>query len=202
MSGPLLDPWARCDSDQVGDRTRIWAFAHVCAGAVVGEDVNVGEHAYIEGGARIGDRVRVKNAALIWDGVTIEDDAFVGPRVTFTNDRLPRVDPLAPPFRPVPTRICRGATIGAAVTILCGVTVGERAFVGAGSLVLHDVPPYALVVGSPARVIGWVCTCGRRLEARDRCECGRSDHVKPAVEMDLAPAIDLDLRRPHAPAAG
>jgi acetyltransferase-like isoleucine patch superfamily enzyme len=193
MSLVVIDSWARCDSEHVGDRTRIWAFAHVCAGAVVGEDVNIGEHAYIEGGARIGDRVTVKNASLIWDGVTIEDDVFIGPRVTFTNDRIPRVDPTAPPFEPVPTRVGHGATLGACVTVRCGVHIGAYAFVGAGSLVLDDVPRHALVVGSPARVVGWVCRCGRRLDPYDVCECGRRGRLAGALDFGDPRDVALDL---------
>jgi len=139
-----------CESDDVGPRTRIWAFAHVMRGAVVGADCNIGDHAFVECGARIGDRVTVKNAVLVWDKVTVEDEAFLGPNMVFTNVRnlrsalRPRTDEF------LPTIVKRGAAIGANATIVCGVTVGERALVGAGSVVAADVPAYALVRLRPA----------------------------------------------------
>lgn len=164
---------ALCESDAVGPRTRIWAFAHVMAGAVVGADCNVGDHAFVETGARIGDRVTVKNGVAVWDKVTIEDEVFLGPNATFTNDLRPRAGFRKPPERFLPTLVRRGATLGANATVVCGVTIGAAAFVGAGAVVVHDVPSHALVVGNPARRIGWVCACGERLPAALVCECGR-----------------------------
>jgi acetyltransferase-like isoleucine patch superfamily enzyme len=164
---------ALCESDAIGPRTRIWAFAHVMPGAVVGADCNVGDHVFIETGARVGDRVIVKNNALVWDKVTLEDDVFVGPNAVFTNDLNPRVAFKNPPERFLSTRVRRGATIGANATVVCGVTVGEQAFVGAGAVVVRDVPPHALVVGNPARRIGWVCACSKTLPRTLRCACGR-----------------------------
>jgi acetyltransferase-like isoleucine patch superfamily enzyme len=164
---------ALCESDDVGPRTRVWAFAHIMKGAHVGADCNVGDHAFIESGARIGDRVTVKNCVLVWDKVTIEDEVFVGPNAVFTNDRVPRVAFKNPPESFLPTLVRRGASIGANATIVCGVTIGEQAFVGAGSVVTRDVPAYALVVGSPARSIGWMCACGAKLGTDLHCACGR-----------------------------
>ena len=165
---------ALCESDDVGARTRIWAFAHVLKGARIGADCNVGDHAFIEGGAVIGDRVTVKNCVLVWDGVTVEDDVFLGPNMVFTNDMWPRAGFKKPATAwLVPTRVERGAAIGANATIVCGVKIGAAAFIGAGSVVVRDVPAHALVVGSPARRIGWVCACGARLAANLVCGCGR-----------------------------
>lgn len=164
---------ALCESDKVGPRTRIWAFAHVMQGAVVGADCNVGDHAFIESGARIGDRVIVKNGVLVWDKVTVEDDVFLGPNMVFTNDIHPRVAFKNPPERFLPTLVKRGASIGANATIVCGVTIGEQAFIGAGAVVIRDVPAHALVVGNPARRIGWVCACSQKLPAALTCVCGR-----------------------------
>jgi acetyltransferase-like isoleucine patch superfamily enzyme len=169
----FVHPHALCESDDVGPRTRIWAFAHVMKGAHVGADCNVGDHAFIESGARVGDRVIVKNRALIWDKVTIEDEVFVGPAAVFTNDWNPRVAFKNPPERFLPTLVRRGATIGANATVVCGVTIGAQAFVGAGSVVVRDVPAHALVVGNPARRTGWVCACTRKLSRELRCACGR-----------------------------
>jgi acetyltransferase-like isoleucine patch superfamily enzyme len=175
-----------CESDAVGPRTRVWAFAHVMEGAVVGADCNVGDHAFIERGARLGDRVTVKNAVLVWDGVTIEDEVFLGPNMVFTNVRDLRAALRPRPEQFLPTRIRRGASIGANATIVCGVTVGERALVGAGSVVAADVPAYALVVGNPARRVAWVCECGKHLPADLACACARRYRILGA--QGLAPA--------------
>lgn len=165
----LVEPGAR-----IGAGTRVWAFAHVLAGARVGRDCNLCDGVFVEGGARVGDRVTVKNGVMLWDRVTVEADVFIGPHVVFTNDRNPRAAFKKPPARFEPTRVRRGASLGANATVVCGVTLGPHCFVGAGSVVVDDVPPYALVVGNPARQVGWVCACGERLAASLTCTCGRS----------------------------
>ncbi len=165
---------ALCESDDIGPRTRIWAFAHVLKGAVVGADCNIGDCAFIEGGARLGDRVTVKNAVLVWDKVSVEDDVFLGPNMVFTNDLMPRSAFKKSPDQFLPTRVGKGATLGANCTIVCGVDIGAQAFIGAGAVVVQDVPAHALVVGNPSRQIGWVCTCGEKLPEPLRCACGRS----------------------------
>lgn len=174
VSGVFVHPQALCESDQVGDGTRVWAFAHVMKGAVVGVDCNVGGGAFVEAGAVIGDRVTIKNHVLVWDRVTVEDDVFLGPNAVFTNDMNPRAAFKKPEDDFLPTVVRKGASIGANATIVCGTTIGEGAFVGAGSVVTEDVPSYALVVGNPARRIGWMCACGERLGDDLRCSCGRS----------------------------
>jgi acetyltransferase-like isoleucine patch superfamily enzyme len=146
-------------------------------GAHIGRDCNICDHVYVEGGARIGDGVTVKNRVLIWDGVTIEDCAFIGPGVIFTNDRYPRsrglieVTDRYKDCRNWLTRttVRRGASIGAGAVILPGLTVGRFACVGAGAVVTRDVEDHRMVAGNPARIIGWVCVCGARLN--DRCCC-------------------------------
>lgn len=177
----FVHPSAICESPSVGDGTRIWAFAHVLDGAVVGRRCNIADHVFIEGGVRIGDRVTIKNGVQVFRGVTIEDDAFVGPSVVFTNDRYPR-SPRMPEVAAryareedwlSPTMIRRGATIGAASVILPGVEIGAYATVGAGAVVTHSVPPHRLVVGSPAKPVGWVCVCGYRVEAPWTCKSCR-----------------------------
>lgn len=181
MTKPFVHPRALCESDDVGEGTRVWAFAHVLAGAKVGRDCNIGDHAYVEAGAVVGDRVTVKNGVLLWDRVTVEDDVFLGPHVVFTNDLDPRAAYKKPPADFLPTRVRRGATVGANATIVCGVTLGEGCFVGAGSVVTRDVPAHALVVGNPAKQRGWVCDCGKRLprERHDavRRGCGKAWRV-------------------------
>lgn len=169
----LVHEKALCESADIGPRTRVWAFAHVMAGARIGSDCNVGGHAFIENGAVVGNRVTVKNNVLIWDKVTVEDDVFIGPNAVFTNDLNPRATVKKPASDLVPTLVRTGATIGANATIVCGVTVGRYAFVGAGAVVTANVLTHALVVGNPARRVGWACECGRRLPDDLRCGCGR-----------------------------
>jgi acetyltransferase-like isoleucine patch superfamily enzyme len=176
----VVDPLARCDSDAVGAGTVVWAFAHVAQGAVVGRSCKIGEHSYIEGGATIGDRVTVKNAALIWEGVHVGDDVFLGPRVTFTNDPRPRAHRRRGADELGATTVQDGASLGASVTVVCGVTIGQNALVGAGSLVRADVPAHALVVGVPARQVGWVCRCGEQLDEHLTCAACGSRHDRDA----------------------
>lgn len=168
----FVHPKGLCESDRVGPRTRVWAFAHVLPGARIGADCNIGDHAFIEGGAVIGDRVTVKNAVLVWDGVTVEDEVFLGPNMVFTNDLRPRAAFKKGPGGLLPTTVRRGATIGANATIVCGIEIGPQAFVAAGAVVAGDVPAHALVAGNPARRVGWVCTCGERLAAGDAQDGG------------------------------
>jgi acetyltransferase-like isoleucine patch superfamily enzyme len=170
----FVHPLALCETEHVGPRTRIWAFAHLLPGARIGADCNIGDHAFIEGGVRIGNRVTVKNASLLWDGVTLEDDVFLGPNVVFTNDPTPRATIRKPSPELLPTLVRRGASVGANATIVCGVTIGAGAFIAAGAVVIRDVEPYAMVAGNPARLIGWACACGLKLGPDLRCGCGRA----------------------------
>ena len=141
------------ETESVGTGTRIWAYAHVLPGAVVGADCNLCDHTFIENDVRIGDRVTIKSGVQLWDGVTLEDDVFVGPNATFSNDPFPRSRQR--PERFERTLVKRGASSGANATILPGLTIGERAMVGAGAVVTHDVPPLAIVAGNPARIVGY-----------------------------------------------
>jgi UDP-2-acetamido-3-amino-2,3-dideoxy-glucuronate N-acetyltransferase len=166
---------ACCESDDVGPRTRIWAFAHVLAGARIGADCNVGGHAFVEGGAVVGDGVTIKNGVLLWSGVTVEDEVFLGPGVVFTNDASPRAPYPKGPAGWRATLVRRGTTVGANATVLSGLTIGPWAMVGAGGVVTGDVPGHAIVVGNPARQTGWACRCGRTLPAELACPaCGRA----------------------------
>lgn len=159
------------ESDQLGQGVRVYAYAHVMPGAAIGDRTTLGDHVFVEGGAVIGANVTIKNGVLIWDGVTIHDDVFIGPGVVFTNDRRPRSPRSEVAARRyaeqpewlTPTTIGVGATLGANSTILPGAHVGAYAMVGAGSVVTRPVPPFALVVGAPAKRIGYVCRCGERL---------------------------------------
>ncbi|MGQ0506089.1 MAG: N-acetyltransferase [Myxococcaceae bacterium] len=169
----FIHPKALCEAEALGARTRVWAFAHVMKGATVGEDCNICDHAFIESGAKLGNKVTVKNCVLVFDKVTVEDEVFLGPNMVFTNDMNPRVAFKKSPDKFLPTLVRRGASIGANVTVVCGVTVGTQAFIGAGSVVVRDVPAHALMVGNPARRAGWVCACGERLRSGLSCACGR-----------------------------
>jgi UDP-2-acetamido-3-amino-2,3-dideoxy-glucuronate N-acetyltransferase len=163
---------ALVETDAIGEGTRIWAFAHVMQGAVVGSNCNIGDHAFLESNVLVGDGVTIKNGVAVWDGVSLGDHVFVGPNAVFTNDRNPRAAVKKDREQFALTDVCEGASIGANATIVCGVTIGRYAFVGAGAVVLHDIPPYALVVGNPARQIGFMCECGERLPASLICACG------------------------------
>jgi len=166
----FVHPTAIVESHDVGAGTRIWAFTHLMAGAMVGRDCNIGEHCYIERGAVIGDRVTIKNHVAVWDGLSIEDDVFIGPHAALTNDRWPRSR--NPGWVCLTTRIRRGASIGANATILGGVTIGQYALVGAGAVVTTSVADHTLVIGSPARRTHWVCRCACPLQfRRGRAEC-------------------------------
>jgi acetyltransferase-like isoleucine patch superfamily enzyme len=169
----FVHPHALCETDDVGPRTRVWAFAHLLPGARVGADCNICDFVYIEGGAVVGDGVTVKNGVQIWDRVTVGDDVFLGPNMVFTNDLDPRAAIKKSHDDLVPTDVGRGATIGANATVVCGVTIGTYAFIGAGSVVTRSVPAHGLAVGNPARRVGWVCECGQRLDGLLRCTCGR-----------------------------
>jgi UDP-2-acetamido-3-amino-2,3-dideoxy-glucuronate N-acetyltransferase len=177
VAGVYVHPQGINESDRVGDGTRIWAFAHVMKGAVVGAHCNIGEGAFVETGAVLGDHVTVKNGVAIWDRVTVENYVFLGPHAVLTNDPVPRSHPdyKGQPEKWRATRLREGATVGANATIVCGHTLEPWCFVGAGAVVTHDVPAHALVAGNPARHIGWVCRCGRRLGEDLRCgACGRA----------------------------
>ncbi len=186
MSDFFVHERGLCESDQVGEGTRIWAFAHVMKGAKIGGRCNVGDHAFIETGAVIGNRVTIKNAVLIWDGVRIEDDVFVGPNAVFTNVERPRAEFKLKREQFGTTLVRRGATIGANATIVCGVTIGEYAFVAAGAVVTKDVAAHATVAGNPASQRGWSCVCGARLPETLSCANCRRAYEQTAGGLVLA----------------
>jgi UDP-2-acetamido-3-amino-2,3-dideoxy-glucuronate N-acetyltransferase len=154
---------------QIGTGTRIWRQVHVREGASIGNNCTIGKGVYIDAHVRIGSRVKVQNHTSIFEGVTLEDGVFIGPHVCFTNDLFPRaITPSgilksAADWQITPTLVQYGASIGAGATIVCGVTIGYFALVGAGSVVVRDVPAHALVLGNPARQHGYVCRCANRL---------------------------------------
>ena len=167
-----------CESETVGKGTRVWAFAHVMKGAVLGEDCNVGECSFVETGAILGDHCTIKNGVSVWDKVVLEDYVFLGPNAVFTNDMMPRCRVKKGVDEFIPTLVKEGASIGANATIVCGVTIGRNAMIGAGSVVTKDIPDHALVFGSPARDRGWVCECGLKMEPTVRCKCGKQYELR------------------------
>jgi dTDP-4-amino-4,6-dideoxygalactose transaminase/acetyltransferase-like isoleucine patch superfamily enzyme len=217
VTPPFVHSSAIVDDDvQLGDATRIWHFAHVSEGARIGARCTLGQGTFVGRGVRLGDGVKVQNHVSIYEGVEIEDEVFLGPSCVFTNVLVPRafVDRKA---ELLPTRVGRGATIGANATVLCGNSIGSYALIGAGAVVTRDVPAHALVVGNPARRVGWACRCGVRLPdaPRPRCPaCGAAYLVDgeqckaaapdgPRSKAPEGPAADpiplVDLRAQHAP---
>jgi UDP-2-acetamido-3-amino-2,3-dideoxy-glucuronate N-acetyltransferase len=158
MADFFRHPQALVESERVGRGTRVWAFAHILPGATVGEDCNICDHTFIENDVVIGDRVTIKCGVQVWDGVRLEDDVFVGPNATFTNDPFPRSREHLEAYPP--TIVRAGASIGANATILPGLTIGRRAMVGAGAVVTRSVPANAVVAGNPARIVRYAETCG------------------------------------------
>jgi acetyltransferase-like isoleucine patch superfamily enzyme/dTDP-4-dehydrorhamnose 3,5-epimerase-like enzyme len=177
MENFFKHPNALVETENIGRDTRVWAFAHILPGAVIGEDCNLCDHTFIENDVVVGNRVTIKSGVQLWDGIILEDDVFVGPNATFTNDRFPR----SKQYSPVTPRtvVHRGASIGANATILPGLNIGQYAMVGAGTVVTKDVPPFAIVVGNPARIIGYVQS------SRERSPRQFSANSTPAGEMNL-----------------
>lgn len=146
----------------IGDDTKIWHFSHICGGAVIGKNCSFGQNVFIGNDVQIGNNVKIQNNVSVYDAVILEDDVFCGPSMVFTNVYNPRSH-IVRKHEYRKTLVQKGATIGANATIICGVTIGRYAFIGAGSLIRKDVKPYAIMVGVPAKCIGWMCKCGIKL---------------------------------------
>lgn len=172
---------------QIGSGTRIWHFVHIREGVVIGENCIVGKDVYVDFGVKIGNNVKIQNSALIYHGVTLEDGVFIGPQVCLTNDRTPRAITSGGCLKGNddwdvgPILVKYGASIGAGSVILPNVTIGQFSLVGAGAVVTRDVPDHGLVVGNPARLVGYVCCCGRKMERQ-----GTAWHC-PACNWTLKP---------------
>jgi acetyltransferase-like isoleucine patch superfamily enzyme len=189
-----IHPNALVETEDIGPGTRIYAFVHILPGAVIGADCNINDHCFIEGDVILGDRVTVKCGNYLWDGLRVEDDVFLGPNVVYTNDINPRSKQYPEAFEKI--KILKGASIGANSVLKGGITIGQYALVGMGSVVTKDVPDYALVHGNPARMHGYVCQCGSKLSGQATtkelftCECGKSyklDVNKGSLELIDAP---------------
>lgn len=179
----FIHPQGLCESETVGPGSRIWAFAHVLVGASIGREANICDYVFIEGGVVLGDRVTVKCHVALWDGVRVGNDVFIGPSSVFANDRFPRSKRHVPA---VATALEDGCSIGAGAVLTPGVTIGTYALVGAGAVVTHDVPPFTLVVGNPARPVGLVCRCGARLvQGADGLRCSVGDWTGDAPHAGM-----------------
>ena len=167
------------DGVEIGAGTCIWHFCHVLSGSRIGQGCRIGQNVVIGPRVSIGNNVKIQNSVSVYEGVTLEDDVFCGPSMVFTNINTPRsAFPRNKSADNLPTLVKRGASIGANATIICGHTIGEHALIGAGAVVTRDVPPYAVVVGNPARQRGWACECGIVLKFAAQVatcrECGRT----------------------------
>ena len=172
MNKAKVEPTSVVDKGAIiGKGTRVWNFVHVRENAEIGKNCVLADYVHVGRGVKIGNGVKLENRATVYEGVTIEDKVFVGPHVTFTNDLIPRS--FSTDWKIHPTLVKEGASIGAGTVIVCGVTIGEYALIGAGSVVTEDVPPHALAYGNPARTRGFVCRCGRKLEAEEK----KKNHV-------------------------
>jgi UDP-2-acetamido-3-amino-2,3-dideoxy-glucuronate N-acetyltransferase len=183
-----IHPTADVQSNAIGEGTTVWQGCVILPGARIGRDCNVNAFCLVEGGASLGDRVTLKCGVYVWDGVELADGVFVGPNATFTNDPWPRSKRRPSDF--ARTRVGRGASIGAAATLVAPIDIGEYALIGAGALVTKDVPSHALMVGSPARRVGWVCRCGSRLPHSLACDdCGLV-YEQSSVGLAVKPGHD------------
>ena len=172
VTNVYVDPTAIIDNGvSLGSGTKVWHFVHVMKDAKIGKDCVLADYVSVGKGVKIGNRVKLENRATVYEGVTIEDKVFVGPNVTFTNDLLPRS--FNTDWKIQLTLVKEGASIGAGTVIVCGITIGEYSLVGAGSVVTENIPPHALAYGNPARIRGFVCRCGRKLETEEK----KKDHV-------------------------
>ena len=176
MSEVYIHPTAEVsEKASIGDGTKIWNQAQVREGASIGEGCIISKNVYIDENVQIGSHVKIQNNVNVYHGVTVEDEVFLGPSMTFTNDMFPRA--FNAEWKVSDTIVRHGASIGANATIRCGIEIGEYALIGAGSTVTKDVPAHALMVGNPARQIGWVCRCGQKLNQNGTCpECGNEYH--------------------------
>jgi len=178
------------DGAVIGAGTKIWHFCHVLPGAVIGERCNLGQNVVVMGGTRIGNNVKIQNNVSIYDGVILEDDVFCGPSCVFTNVTNPRSH-VSRKSEYRQTLVRRGSSIGANATIVCGVTLGEYSFIGAGAVIRSDVPAYALMVGVPARQVGWMCQCGVRLQVQNGpascAACGATYREREGILEQIDP---------------
>jgi len=170
------------DGAIIGSNTNIWHFSHICKGATIGANCSIGQNVYIAPSAIIGDNVKIQNNVSVYDGVILEDDVFCGPSMVFTNVINPR-SYINKKDEYKQTLVKRRATIGANATIVCGVTIGEYAFIAAGAVVTKNVPNHALIMGVPGKQEGWICECGATLDVFSCLECEKEYNLTPRGEL-------------------
>jgi acetyltransferase-like isoleucine patch superfamily enzyme/dTDP-4-dehydrorhamnose 3,5-epimerase-like enzyme len=188
---PFIHAQALVESPHIGAGSRVWAFAHILPGARIGRDANICDHVFIENVVQLGDRVTVKCGVQLWDGVQVDDDVFIGPNVTFSNDPFPRSKQR--PEQPLRTWVRKGASIGANATIRPGLTIGAGAMVQDGAVVTRDVPPNAIVAGNPAHVVGYVDTGTRPAEPARRVNADALTLQVPGAALVKLPKV-IDMR--------
>lgn len=172
MSKPstFIHEKALVDTKNIGQDSKVWEFTHILEGARIGNNCNICSHCFIENDVIIGNNVTIKCGVYLWDGLRIEDNAFIGPNATFTNDLFPRSKNYPENFPK--TVIQEGASIGANSTVLCGLTIGRYSLTGAGSVITKDVMPYTIVIGNPGKQKGYICKCGNKLDSMECSSCG------------------------------
>jgi UDP-2-acetamido-3-amino-2,3-dideoxy-glucuronate N-acetyltransferase len=169
----------------IGKGTKVWHFSHILSNCKIGENCNIGQNVVIGPNVTIGSGCKLQNNVSVYEGVTLEDHVFCGPSMVFTNVYNPRAE-LKKMDQSRPTLVKKGATIGANATIVCGLTIGSYAFIGAGAVITKDVPDYALMVGNPATQIGWACQCGESLSESLECEaCGKKYAIESGILKEL-----------------
>jgi len=181
----------------IGADTKIWHFCHIMSKTVIGERCNLGQNVFVAGHVKIGNGVKIQNNVSVYEGVTLEDDVFCGPSMVFTNDLNPRSAFPKGSANFVQTKVKQGCTIGANATVVCGVTLGAHAMIGAGAVVTQNVPDFALVYGVPAKLKGWACVCGEFLDFRDHAaycsNCQRRYRQTKATQVELENAIEKGI---------
>jgi UDP-2-acetamido-3-amino-2,3-dideoxy-glucuronate N-acetyltransferase len=182
MSSIFIHPSASVsESAKIGEGTKIWINVQIREDVEIGTDCIISKDVYVDHAVKIGNRCKIQNSVSVYNGVTIEDEVFVGPNVAFTNDKVPRAFNVD--WKITPTLVQRGASIGANATVVCGITIGHYAMIAAGSVVTKTVPSHALVMGNPAKIVGYVCLCGNRFDSHGHCKvCGKTTVLCTAGE--------------------
>ena len=182
MNNIFIHPSASVsESAKIGEGTKVWINVQIREHAEIGTDCIISKDVYIDYAVKIGNRCKIQNSVSVYNGVTIEDEVFVGPNVAFTNDKVPRA--FNADWKVTSTLVQRGASIGANATVVCGITIGSYAMIAAGSVVTKTLPSHALVMGNPAKIIGYVCSCGSRLDIHGHCRsCGKTTELRTAGE--------------------
>lgn len=182
MSNIFIHPSASVsESAKIGAGTKVWINVQIREQAEIGTDCIISKDVYIDHAVKIGNRCKIQNSVSVYNGVTIEDEVFVGPNVAFTNDKVPRA--FNADWKITSTLVQRGASIGANATVVCGITIGSYAMIAAGSVVTKTLPSHALVMGNPAKIVGYVCSCGNRLDSHGHCRsCGKTTELHTAGE--------------------